>query len=55
MKASKLNFKSLSLVVLAIVAVFATSCNKEDFSSSYHSSYFEDTELKRGKAVNLQS
>lgn len=55
MKASKLNLKSLSLVVLVIVAVFATSCNKEDFSAPDQLAYFEDAELKKGKAVQPSS
>ena len=51
MKASKLSLKSLSVVFLVIVAVFATSCNKEDFSAPDQSAYFDDAELKKGKAV----
>lgn len=55
MKALKLNLKNLALVALVSVAVFATSCNKEDFSAPDQAAYFEDAELKKGKAVKPSS
>lgn len=55
MKALKLNLKNLALVALVIVAVFATSCNKDDYFSPDQAAYFEDAELKKGKAVKPSS
>jgi uncharacterized surface protein with fasciclin (FAS1) repeats len=55
MKALKLNLKNLALVALVSVAVFATSCNKDDYFSPEQSSSFDDAELKKGKAVKPSS
>lgn len=55
MKALKLNLKNLALVALVSVAVFATSCNKDDYFGPDQAAYIEDAELKKGKAVKPSS
>lgn len=50
MKTMKMNFKSLALVALVFTAVFAVSCNKEDFAPE-QSFTTEEVDLKKGRAL----
>lgn len=49
MKTMKINLKSLALVALVFTAVFAVSCNKEDFAPEQ--SFSSEVELKKGRSV----